>query len=107
MKSIDYTIGDDIVCINDKKHSTNAKPPEVKEGTVYKCIGLRICPCGCNGYEVNIGLITNHTHIKCTNIYRETSKFTWKRASRFKKLDTLVDISELTDILQEPVTFKV
>lgn len=103
---IDYTIGDDIVCI--RTHSLKI----VKEGDLKTCLGLRPAACNCSTFEVNIGIKSKQQIpigelaicSKCgiTHIVQDN---TWWLASHlFKKLDTLVETeyNELLETLEKP-----
>lgn len=98
---IDYTIGDDIVCV--KTHSQGI----VKEGEVYKCLGLTIASCSCKKYLVDIGETSTNG---CT-LYRPckeistTDGIIWINATMFRKLDTLINIDEITELLEEPINY--
>tara|TARA_R110000868_G_scaffold1729_2_gene13868 strand:- start:1284 stop:1595 length:312 start_codon:yes stop_codon:yes gene_type:complete len=99
--NIDYTIGDDIVSI--KTHADS----EHKEGELFKCLRLLPSNCNCAVYMVDIGkkCTLNAEEIgkcpKCQTIIKSDG-IAWFNATSFKKLDTLVNISELTEILEQP-----
>lgn len=98
---IDYTIGDDIVCIDD------SNTVGIKENNTYKVRGLSLTPC-CNLPIVDVGIRDNSSFrgcIRCKKVYNDVTES--YSASRFKKLDTLVNISELTEILENTVPFEV
>jgi len=101
--NIDYTIGDDIVSI--KSHSGGAH----KENQTFVCKGLLPCECNCCEYKVNIGKQSQNNagdFVRCAGCgvrsIREDN-IQWFNATSFKKLDTLVNISELTEVLNEPI----
>lgn len=96
---IDYTIGDDIVCV--KSHSQGT----TKEGQVFVAKALSMCSCGAAIVDVGKKFqIPNAIHFsKCTYCgTRIRTEILWLDANLFRKLDTLIDISELTEILKEP-----
>lgn len=96
MEAIDYTIGDDIVCI--KSHSQGV----VKEGQIYKCLGLRITPCGCS-YLVNVGIedSTNY-YITCRSCGKkyDADEYWWINSSLFRSIDK-ISISEVYEQLDK------
>jgi hypothetical protein len=99
--SHNWYIGQDIVCI--KSHSQGV----VKEDEVFVIKGLRTAPCNCGNIEINIGIISNgevlHECGSCgavTTRY-ESSRFLSERI--FAPLDTLTDISEIEEILSQPI----
>lgn len=102
MDKIDYTIGDEIVCI--RTHPMNV----VNEGNIYFCKGILPSDCKCNLYMVDVG-IRNPNGINpggahcpnCKTNYEDDGIY-WLNAARFKKLDTLVNISELLEVLEQP-----
>lgn len=105
-ENIDYTIGDDIVCI--KTHSQNL----VKEGDMYVVFGIKHNNCTkCGGILVDVGikddepfeigeLVQCHYSHGIPEIY--DGKL-WFSSTLFKKLDTLVNITELTEVLERPI----
>lgn len=101
MSKLDYTIGDEIVCI--KNHSDGI----VKEGEIYICKALLHEKCKCGGYIVDVGIreSPNETGkvwcIDCNSSYDDDSIW-YIDASLFKKLDTLVNINELLEVLEQP-----
>lgn len=108
---IDYTIGDEIVCIESHKLGI------VKEGQVFICKGLQEDCCKkCGGYIVDVGfkgksLVECKYFIQCPNCNSFYSPILndgkwWLRATRFRKLDTLVDTSELTEVLENNKPFE-
>lgn len=101
MDKIDYTIGDEIVCIS--THPKNL----VKEGQLFIVKAIASSDCNCPDAIVDIGIRTEIalTGMKICSICWNRSKdngIQWFYASRFKKLDTLVNISELLEVLEQP-----
>lgn len=98
---IDYTIGDDIVCI--KTHSQGV----VIEGNVYKCKALKGGKCNCKDkYLVDIGgkSVSDYSNCRiCGTRYEDADGVFWINASMFRKLDTLVNIDEIHELLNEPI----
>lgn len=102
---MNWYIGQDIVCINAKGAETirTKEHSGLKEGQVYTIIGLRK---GCCWVEVDVGIpsiasATSHVCTKCNSTTPLTAIW-WFRENRFRPLDELVNIDELTEILNEP-----
>ncbi len=97
--NVDYTIGDDIVCI--KTHSQGV----VKEGEVFKCKSLKENFCNCQGCLVDIGIKPTSTQFRCLKcmITVMSDSIRWFPSSIFRKLDTLVNIDEIHELLNEPL----
>jgi hypothetical protein len=96
--TVDYTIGDDIVAI--KSHSQNA----YKEGDVFTCKGLKEAPCKCKTFIVDIGIKSIYEEMLCLHcnyIYNSKNNW-WFNAHLFRKLDNLVQINEIHEILNQP-----
>jgi hypothetical protein len=105
--NIDYTIGDEIVSI--KTHSKGMH----KEGQLFTVLALKKCECNCCEITVDIGKKRNLNvrigeSVQCAYCYAifTNDDIMWFNANNFKKLDTLVDISELTEILENTVPFE-
>ncbi len=99
-----FYIGQDIVAIKD--HSKG----HFKEEDIFIIQDL-IIECGC-GLCINIGIINPNLNknlgklSRCTScgcIFELKSDYIYYIASAFKPLDSLVNISELTEILEKPV----
>ena len=104
MNQIDYTIGDEIVCINNKSMVNKYKKPSLILNNVYKAYSLILCPCGCKNILVDVNLPKDNIRVYCYNSNKLIStNIRYVSASRFKKLDNLVNISELTEILEQPI----
>lgn len=96
-KNIDFIAGDDIVCIDNKY------TPELKEGEVYKALYINKTKC-CGNPIVDIGIKRNIDIANCITCNQQSDKnINFFSALRFKKLDNMVDISELTEILSNNV----
>jgi len=101
MSELDYTIGDEVVCI--ETHPYNI----VKEGQLFTVKGLLNSNCKCPGYIVDVGLKTKKSLSGmaqcdiCKSVFPD-SEIQWLYAKRFKKLDTLVNINELLEVLEQP-----
>lgn len=101
---MNWYIGQDIVCV--KNHSDGV----VKEGQTFTVMGIKIFECPkCAGVVINVGIAANNTpgcRVKCfphnSIIFINDGKF-WLNETLFKPLDELVNISELTEVLNEPV----
>ena len=89
-----WHIGQDIVCI--KTH------PEmvVVEGGVYTIRGLRK---NCCCIEIDIGVDTNRQVSVCSKCGRKdnSNNVHWLGEFRFEPLDSLADISELVEIIEQ------
>jgi hypothetical protein len=101
---MNFHIGQEVVCV--------VAGGELVEGTVYKILGLQSSRCFCNEVEVNVGHLSKHEGMPCfcTRCYAPEvigGKYAWYGDFRFKPLDTLCDISELTEILTETKPFEV
>ena len=71
-------------------------------GDVFICKGLNQSPCKCGHTVVDCGVKARSRFagcMVCKQTWNSTTNI-WFRADRFTKLDTLHDISELTEILQ-------
>jgi hypothetical protein len=97
MNKLDYTIGDEIVSL--KNHRQGA----FKKNQVFIAKGLMTRSCGC--LVVDIGIQSSFTHSVCLecNIIYGPNPIWYFNAFSFRKLDTLVDISELTEVLEKPI----
>ena len=96
--NIDYTIGDDIVAI--KSHSQDA----YKEGDLFTCKGLKQSPCKCKTPIVDIGIKSIYKEMMCLHC-KHTYKTNnlWFNAHLFQKLDNLVQINEVHEILKQTI----
>lgn len=96
MENIDYTVGDDVVKLYNGIRT--------KEGEVYKARALKQSECGCS-ILVDIGVketvFTKYKCSKCGFAYN-IQGIAWHISTALKKLDTLIDISELTEVLEKP-----
>lgn len=102
--SHNFHIGQDVVCI--KTHSEGI----VKKGSVYVIKGLKL---GCCTIFVDVGIKAPNLNgsgtfevncFKCKKItYCHTDNTHWIGASLFAPLDTLTDISEIEEILNQPI----
>ncbi len=98
--NIDYTIGDDIVAIKDQTQGV------FKRNETFKCIGLSISKCKCKRPLVNIGMPSQGRKGKCSicNVCNiEIGDYALFNATSFRKLDNLVQISEIHELLNETV----
>lgn len=93
--NIDYIIGDDIVYIGNGKNG-------IKEGETFVAKEL-LTGCIHYPYLVDVGF-RNSFGTKCEfcNKIINISNIHYADGAKFKKLDTLVNISELTEILEQP-----
>jgi hypothetical protein len=97
---IEYTIGDDIVAVE-----VDSDMP-FKKGDTFICKGLRESQCRCKGYDVNIG-VTHENQFQncgvCGLYWKAESNVRWFNASRFRKLDNLVQINEIHELLKQVI----
>ena len=92
---MNWYIGQEIVCV--KTHPKRA----VVSGRIYTIKGLRINPCSCCNVLIDIG-IRGDKPMKCfCGLVYEANGAWWFHESRFAPLDA--DISELTEILEQPI----
>lgn len=97
MSKINYTINDEIVAIEDHPQGV------FKMGDVFVCKALKQSPCKCGHTIVDCGVSSKKIYagcIKCKQTWYSEGNY-WFRADRFVKLDTLHDISELTEIIEK------
>lgn len=79
MQKIDFTIGDEVVCI--KNHSTGL----VKKGQTFKVFSMKLCKCG--KILINIGINVNVTRSRCVCNHKHNDAFFC--SSLFRKVDPL------------------
>lgn len=99
LSQINYTIGDEIVAI--QNHSTN----QFKIGDVFICKQLKFSDCKCQDIIVDIGHRMENSQnicLECNYLFGQNNTIFYK-ASRFVKLDSLHDISEITKILENTI----
>lgn len=96
-----FYIGQDIVAI------CNHSQGRFKEGDIFPVKGLKQGCCKNTPLLIDIGLISNSMYNMCpccNKIEREDdNSAAWYCSSLFKPLDSLVNISELTEVLSEPL----
>lgn len=99
-----WYIGMDVVCI--KTHSQGV----VKEGNVYTIKSLRKTCCvvqidiGAKAPDLNGSSVFETRCGKCKKItYNHRDNTYWIAESLFVPLDTLTDISEIEEILNQPI----
>lgn len=103
MSKLDYTIDDEIVCIYDSDRD------DIQEGKIYIAKALLPCNCKCDTYMVDIGIRSsgdiNSNGVICEgcNVEYIDDGIEWLGTKRFKKLDTLVNINELLEVLEQPI----
>lgn len=93
-----WYIGQPIVAI------TNSKCGNIKKGQEFTIKGIVQCSCKCGGSLINVGMqapFSPSTCYRCGLNVTEKTTVRWKHERLFAPLD--VDISELTDILKEPI----
>jgi len=98
--SHNFHIGQDVVCI--KTHSNN----KVKEGDVFTIKALKAGFCNCTKVLVHIGQFDKGIIERCPDCNitnKAVDDIRWFCASLFAPLDTLTDISEIEEILNQPI----
>lgn len=95
---MNWYIGQDIVVIKDHRDKV------VVEGEVYTIRGIRPSICRCKEYELDIGKNTGHKETYCSKCYGtgESNGIYWLSEKLFQPLDSLSDISELKEIVENP-----
>jgi hypothetical protein len=94
-----WYIGQDIVCIK------TAVSGLVKEGEIFTIKGLQTSFCLCNEVEINVGVKHERPYVRCGDcgvIVASKSLDLFFSESLFAPLDTLTDISEIEEILNQP-----
>ena len=97
---MNWYIGQDIVAI--KTHSRGV----FKEGDIFTIKSLRTSNCKCGHILIDIGLSragVSTLCITCNTIKFYGDDILWFNEKCFRSLDELADISELTEVLKEPV----
>ena len=99
--SYNFYIGQDIVCI--KTHSQGL----VKEGDIFTVKGVKASFCKCKIVILNVGLLSKSIYAHCAvcECEIESDMYHWFSESLFAPLDTLTDISEIEEILNEPIHY--
>ena len=99
---MNWYIGQDIVCI--KTHSQGV----VTKDQVYTINALRLTPCCKKVIEIDIGKVVPAIYgsktdcVICGRTYNNSDKNWWITERMFAPLDSLADISELTEVLSHP-----
>lgn len=97
---MNWYIGQDIVCIKSHGHRL------LQVDKVYTVNAIRKTPCKCRGIDLDVGLSLNSTDVICIVCgYTEiASDLTfWVDQKCFVPLDSIANIEELTEVLNEPV----
>lgn len=101
MANHNWYIGQDIVCI--KTHSRG----HVKEGETYIIKSLREGFCKCTKVQISIGMKSNNNYQSCTRcgitMVKKGDNSIWFSERLFAPLDSLTDISEIQEILNQPI----
>jgi hypothetical protein len=92
-----WYIGQPIVAIK------NSNCGRIKKGQEFTIKGLMGSICKCGDVLIDIGLRSDHDGWGCftCNTFRYSNNNYWKKERLFAPMD--IDISELTDILKEPI----
>ena len=100
MANHNWYIGQDIVCI--KTHSQGV----VKEGNVYTIKSLSGALCKCSHVMIDVGIKQDYELGECPNCKTHNiplNGIMWIYEALFAPLDTLTDISEIEEILNQPI----
>lgn len=90
---IKWYIGQPVVCIS------SLPVQSISKGKEYTIKGIRLCECG--DVQLNVGTSNSCVFQVCSCCGKNFKNDRYYRATRFAPLD--VDISELTEILSEPI----
>ena len=71
----------------------------LRKGQEFIIHGIKKSFCGCSNILINIGISTNHTHIRCTYCGKRELNDSYYSENCFAPLDQ--DISQLTEILNQ------
>jgi hypothetical protein len=99
---MNWYIGQDVVCVKDGLM--------LKAGEVVTIRQISSSICKCAELDIDVGLKHDYPKLKCRvcGQYTETeSKILWKGEGYFRPLDSLADISELTEVLETTQPFEV
>lgn len=96
---MNWYIGQEIVCLKSSRDS------KAIEGVVYKVEGLRVSTCVCRYILIDIGAKSDSDCFNCElcgtdGMVMKDNNIRWFGESRFKPLDELCDISEITEHLR-------
>ena len=90
-----FYIGQDVVAI------CNHPQGHFKDGDVFTTKGLKQgC---CSGILLDIGKKSRNWNMCPSCHYEDEDQISWFSSFRFKPLDSLVNIDELTEVLNEPI----
>lgn len=81
-----------------------------KESDVVTIKALRTSPCHCQNTDIHIGLYSNTKTSFCPickSYLREATEEWWFNENSFAPLDSLADISELTEHLETTKPFEI
>lgn len=105
---MNWYIGQEIVCINDKKFShQGGSGTGLNADCIYTIKALRLCECGDVEICVGIKSFAGTGICKCGLIKTNDGEFRWHNENRFRPLDEIADISELTEHLKQTKPFTV
>ena len=100
MANHNWYIGQDIVCI--KTHSEGV----VKGGEIFHIKSLKIGFCKCVDVLIDVGQYASNIIVECSDCnitIKATDNIRWLADDLFAPLDTLTDISEIEEILNQPI----
>jgi len=93
-----FYIGQDVVAI------CNHPQGHFKEGDIFTIKGLKQGCCNMAPLLIDVGAFNNVGISYCTDCNKtEKTNIIWYCSSSFKPLDSLVNIDELTEVLNEPI----
>jgi len=99
MANHNWYIGQDIVCIKTFKNI-------LKEGDTFVIKALQSAVCKCDMVIIDIGMKTDFEQGCCSLCHTmniELHGIHWMHEKYFAPLDTLTDISEIQEILNQPI----
>lgn len=100
--SCGFQVGKDVVALRNSPYG------DYKKDDVFPLIGIKISECKCNTLDLNIGQTFDNDNENlycdvCNTSYHENSAIWWKDSIDFAPLDSLTNIDELTEILEQPL----
>lgn len=99
---MNWYIGQDIVAVIDQPQG------DFKIGDTFVIHGISYFPCNCRDVVLDIGIRRNGQQrcLACGQSEIDTNTIMWYSENRFAPLDTLADISELTEHLENTKPFE-
>jgi len=99
----EFYVGQDVVAIEDHPQG------KFRENDTFVTQGLRSPKCGCDFLEINIGLPTMALFHLCSfcGSTQNSEENCYFASTRFRPLDELTNISELTEVLENSKPFEI